>query len=195
MKIKLKDILIPTVTLFVICLIVSALLAGTNALTKEPIAQNELKKSQEAMQSVCPDAVSFEGEKGLEIEVYKALNESGEVIGYAIPVSAKGYGGDVSVMVGIAFEGETALGKVTGVEILSHSETPGLGANATNESFLNEYKQDITASGFSVVKDDSGGYDGKIDAITGATITSNAVTNAVNEALNIYMTLVEGGEL
>ncbi len=195
MKIKLKDILIPTVTLFVICLVVSALLAGTNALTKEPIAANELKKSQEAMQSVCPDAVSFEGAKGLEVEIYKALNESGEVIGCAIPVSAKGYGGDVAVMVGIAFEGETALGRVTGVEILSHSETPGLGANATNESFRKEYKQDITASGFTVVKDGSGDGDGKIDAITGATITSNAVTNAVNEALSIYRSLVEGGEL
>lgn len=194
MKIKFKDILIPTVTLFVICLIVSALLAGTNALTKEPIAVNELKKSQEAMQSVCPDAVSFEGGEGLEIEVYKALDESGEVIGYAIPVSAKGYGGDVSVMVGISLEGESDLGKVTGVEILSHDETPGLGANATNETFRNGYKQDITDSGFSVVKNGSGGSDGKIDAITGATITSNAVTNAVNEALEIYKSLAAGGE-
>lgn len=193
MKIKFKDVLIPTVTLFVICLIVSALLAGTNALTKEPIAENELKKSQEAMQSVCPEAAAFEGAEGLEIEVYRALNESGEVIGYAIPVAAKGYGGDVSVMVGISLEGETDLGKVTGVEVLSHSETPGLGANATSESFLSEYEQAITASGFAVTKDGSGGSDGKIDAITGATITSNAVTNAVNEAIEIYKTL-EGGE-
>ena len=195
MKIKFKDIFVPAVTLLVICLVVSALLAGTNALTKEPIAENALKKSQEAMQSVCPDAVSFEGGKGLEVEVYKALDESGNVIGCAIPVTSKGYGGDVQVMVGFAFEGETALGKVTGVEILSHSETPGLGANATNESFLKEYKQDITASGFEVVKDSTGGGEGKIDAITGATITSNAVTNAVNEAVNIYMSLCEGGVL
>ena len=195
MKIKFKDILVPTATLFIICLIVSALLAGTNALTKQPIAENELKKSQEAMFAVCPDAVSFEGAKGIEAEVYKALDEAGNVIGCAIVTSAKGYGGDVSVMVGIALEGETALGKVTGVEILSHSETPGLGANAANDSFLKEYKVDITASGFSVVKDGTGGGDGRIDAITGATITSNAVTNAVNEALNIYMSLAEGGEL
>jgi len=191
MKIKFKDILIPTVTLLVICVVVSALLAGTNALTKEPIAQNELKKSQEAMQSVCPDAVSFEGEKGLEIEAYKALNESGEVIGYAIPVSSKGYGGDVSVMVGIS---SVDGGMVTGVEVLSHSETPGLGANAANESFRNQFEQDAPSDGFSVVKDGTGGADGKIDAITGATITSNAVKNAVNEALNIYMSLYEGGE-
>ncbi len=193
MKIKFKDILIPTVTLFVICLVVSALLAGTNALTKEPIAENALKKSQEAMSSVCPDAVNFEGAQGLEIEVYKAINESGEVIGCAIPVSAKGYGGDVSLMVGISNENG---GMVTGVEILSHDETPGLGANATNESFRNQFKQEAPLNqGFSVVKDGSGGTEGKIDAITGATITSNAVTSAVNEAMNIYISLIEGGEL
>lgn len=188
MKIKFKDILVPTVTLFVICLIVSALLAGTNALTKEPIAANELKKSQEAMQSVCPGAVSFEACEG-EAEAYKALGESGEIIGFAISVAAKGYGGDVSVMVGISNEDE---GKVTGVEILSHDETPGLGANATGESFREDYKQDIPDGGFSVTKDGTGGADGKIDAITGATITSNAVTNAVNEAVEIYKSL--GGE-
>ncbi len=192
MKIKFKDILIPTITLFVICLIVSALLAGTNALTKEPIAENKLEKSQEAMSSVCPDAVSFEGGEGLEVEVYKALDKSGEVIGCAIPVTSKGYGGDVSVMVGIS---SADGGKVTGVEILSHNETPGLGANAANESFRAEYKQDITETGFSVVKNGTGGSDGKIDAITGATITSNAVTNAVNEAMSIYISLIEGGEL
>lgn len=189
---KFKDILIPTVTLFVICLIVSALLAGTNALTKEPIAANELKKSQEAMFSVCPDAVSFEGAEGLEIEAYKAINESGEVIGCAIPVISKGYGGDISVMVGIS---KADGGMVTGVEILSHDETPGLGANATAEDFRNQFKDNPSLHGFSVTKDGTGGTEGKIDAITGATITSNAVTNAVNEAMNIYMSLVEGGEL
>ena len=194
-NIKFKDILVPAVTLFVICLVVSALLAGTNALTKGPIANNAVIKSQQAMQSVCPDAVSFEGVNNVNYEAYKALDESGETIGCAITVSSKGYGGDVSVMVGISTEGETALGKVTGIEILSHSETPGLGANAAAEDFRNQYKQDITASGFSVVKDGTGGGDGRIDAITGATITSNAVTNAVNEAMSIYVSLIEGGEL
>ncbi len=192
MKIKFKDILVPTVTLLVICLVVSALLAGTNALTKGPIAQNELKKSQEAMHSVCPDAVSFEGGKGLETEVYKALNESGEVIGCAIPVTSKGYGGDIQIMVGIS---SVDGGMVTGVEILSHSETPGLGANAVSEDFRNQFTDNPSLHGFSVVKDGTGGSEGKIDAITGATITSNAVTNAVNEAMNIYYSLNEGGEL
>ena len=191
-KIKFKDILIPTITLFVICLIVSSLLAGTNALTKEPIAENSLKKTQEAMFAVCPEAKSFEGAEGVEIEVYRAFDEKGEVIGCAIPVTSKGYGGDIQIMVGIS---SSQGGMVTGVEILSHGETPGLGANATSEEFRNQFKDNPTLHGFSVVKDGTGGTEGKIDAITGATITSTAVTNAVNEALHIYMSLCEGGVL
>ena len=176
MKIKFKDIFVPTITLFVICLIVSALLAGTNALTKEPIAENSLKKSQEAMQNVCPDAVSFEGAKGIEIEVYKALDANGEVIGCAIPVAAKGYGGDVSVMVGIsAVDG----GMVTGVEILSHSETPGLGANCTNDSF----KAQFIGKTENIAVSKNGAKGNEIDAISSATVTSKAVTKGVNDAL------------
>lgn len=194
-KMSFKDIFVPTITLFVICLVVSALLAGTNALTKAPIAENSLKKTQEAMKSVCPFAASFEETKGVEGNtnvVYKALDDKGEVKGCAIPVISKGYGGDIQIMVGIS---SADGGMVTGVEILSHGETPGLGANATAEDFRNQFKDNPSLHGFSVVKDGSGGSEGKIDAITGATITSNAVTNAVNEALHIYMSLCEGGEL
>lgn len=191
-NIKLKDILVPTITLFVICLIVSALLAGTNALTKGPIAENELKKSQDAMAAVCPEAASFEEINSADYQAYKALDESGKIIGCAVTVTSKGYGGDVAVMVGIS---SVDGGMVTGVEILSHSETPGLGANAVSEDFRNQFTDNPSLHGFSVVKDGTGGSEGKIDAITGATITSNAVTGAVNEALNIYMSLYEGGEL
>lgn len=192
-KMSFKGIALPAITLFAICLIVSALLAGTNALTKDPIAENSLRKTQEAMKSVCPFAVSFEEIEGAEEStVFKALDEKGEVMGCAIPVTSKGYGGDIQIMVGIS---SADGGMVTGVEILSHGETPGLGANATAEEFRNQFENNPSLHGFSVVKDGTGGTEGKIDAITGATITSDAVTNAVNEALYIYMSLCEGGEL
>lgn len=186
-KINFKDIFVPTISLFLICIVVSFLLAGTNELTKGPIAEIEAKTAAEAMKSVCPEAVSFEGGKGLEVEFYRGLDENGEVTGYAIPSAYKGYGGDVSIMVGISKDGE-----VTGVEILAQSETPGLGANCTKESFTDMFKQPVPESGFSVVKDSSGGEGGRIDALTGATITSNAVTQAVNNAIDIYNSL-EGG--
>lgn len=188
-KINFKDIFVPAISLFLICLVVAVLLAGTNELTKAPIAEIEKQTAREAMQSVCPEAQEFEGAEGLEIEVYRALNSQGEHIGYAIPSSYKGYGGDIEIMVGISTEGE-----ITGVEILSHEETPGLGANCTKETFTDMYKQTLPSGGtFTVSKDGTGGSEGKIDALTGATISSNAVTQAVNEAIAVYNSL-EGGE-
>ena len=186
-KIKFKDIFVPTVSLFLICIVVSFLLAGTNELTKGPIAEIQAQTAAEAMKAVCPEAVSFEGGKGLEVEFYRGLDESGEITGYAIPSAYKGYGGDVSIMVGISKDGE-----VTGVEILAQSETPGLGANCTKDSFTDMFKQPVPENGFSVVKDATGGAHGRIDALTGATITSNAVTQAVNNAVDVYNSL-EGG--
>ncbi len=187
-KITFKDIFVPTISLFLICIVVSFLLAGTNELTKGPIAEIQAQTAAEAMKAVCPEAQSFDGGKGLEAEFYRGLAENGEVIGYAIPSSCKGYGGDIEVMVGIDLEG-----KVTGVEILSQSETPGLGANCTKETFKDMYKQSLPEGCFTVVKDGTGGEGGRIDALTGATITSMAVTQAVNNAVDIYNSL-EGGK-
>lgn len=188
-KITFKDIFVPTISLFLICIVVAALLAGTNELTKGPIAEIQAKTAAEAMQSVCPEAESFEGEKGIELEAYRGLDASGNTVGFAIPSSYKGYGGDIEIMVGFG-----ADGTVTGVEILSCEETPGLGANCTKQEFTDMFRQAIPQSGeFTVTKDGTGGADGKIDALTGATITSNAVTQAVNQAVAVYNSL-EGGE-
>lgn len=191
-KITFKDILVPAISLFLICVVVSALLATTNELTKEPIAQIAAQKQADAMESVCPDAQSFEKQEGTELEAYAAVGSEGGIVGYAISSSYKGYGGDVGIMVGFDLDGN-----VTGVEILSCDETPGLGANCTKTEFTDMYKQAIPESGdFTVVKDSSGGSDGKIDALTGATITSNAVTEAVNKAIDTYnslMVMAKGG--
>ena len=103
-----------------------------------------------------------------------ALNADGGIIGYVVVNSEKGYGGDISVMTGV-----DADGKVTGVNILSHGETAGLGANATNESFRDQFKGLV--NGITVSKDKAG--ENSIDALTGATITSRAVVRAVNAAI------------
>ena len=105
----------------------------------------------------------------------------------ALPIlfktSAKGYGGDIDLMVGI-----DTSGKVTGVSILSISETAGLGMNAKNESFINQYMGKSGTIGVSK----NGASDTEIQALTGATITSKAVTSAVNTALSLYSQI--GGE-
>lgn len=184
-RIGFKDIFVPTVSLFIICLVVAVLLGGTNELTKEPIAQLQAQKADEAKMEVCPDAVRFDGQKGMEIEIYRGFDKDGNHVGYAIPSSHKGYGGEIEIMVGINTQGE-----ITGVSILSINETPGLGMNATKDSFTNQFLRTVPDNGFTA-KDDP--QKEKIDALTGATITSEAVSQAVNKAVDVYKSLEGGG--
>ncbi len=191
MKLNAKDVLKPTAILFAICVIVSAALAGTNLLTKDKIAEQAAAKAEESRKLVLPEAAWFEELDELQYPpeweggtVYKAWDQEGEgrsVIGYVFETSAKGYGGDVKVMTGIAGRG-AEYEKITGVAILSHGETPGLGANAEKEEFRDQYQQAPPKNGIEIVKYQTPA-EGQIEAMTGATITSTAVTNAVNQAI------------
>ncbi len=187
-KISFKDIFVPSVSLFLICIVVAFLLAGTNELTKGPISEQEAKNAAEAMKNVCPEAEKFEGAEGIETELYRGFDKNGELVGYAINATEKGYGGDIEIMVGINLDGE-----ITGVEILSINETPGLGMNATKEEFRSQFLGEIPDGGFTA-KDDSTGTKKQIDALTGATISSEAVSNAVNHAVDVYNALKGGGD-
>lgn len=174
---NLKEYLVPTITLFIICLVATALLGITNDVTAPIISELAVETEINTRKEVFPDAAEFgEAEIKGEASIVAALDESGNTIGYVVVNAAKGYGGDISVMTGV-----TADGKVTGVSILSHSETAGLGAKAKNDDFRNQFIGLI--SGITVSKDKAG--DNSVDAITGATITSRAVTTAVNEAISL----------
>ena len=181
-KFTAKDILIPTVSLFVICLVVTALLAVTNMLTA-PQIQKLSKETEDKTKAevLASDALTVSAD-GNDYTYYEGT-ASGDTIGYVFKTSAKGYGGDIDLMVGI-----DTSGKVTGVSILSISETAGLGMNAKNESFINQY---IGKSG-TIGVSKNGASDTEIQALTGATITSKAVTSAVNMALSLYSQI--GGE-
>lgn len=185
-KMSLKEVLVPAFSLFMICLVVTALLAGTNLMTKDVIAQQSLQKEEESRRVVLSSAETFEEAVQGETVYYLGKDASGQEAGYVFTTKAKGYGGDIQVMTGVDMEGT-----VTGVVILSQNETPGLGANAVQDSFRNQYKQAAPQNGFSVVKGDAG--EGEISAMTGATISSNAVTQAVNGAISLYYE-IQGGE-
>ena len=179
-RMNAKEVLVPAVALFLICLIVTALLAGTNSLTEGTIAEQAAQKEAASRQVVLPGAETFEeGKTGAQV-YYTGKDSSGGVVGYVFTTSAKGYGGQVEVMTGIS-----AGGEVTGVVLLSQEETPGLGANATKEEFRNQYLQNAPQGGFAVTKTAPAG-EGEIVAMTGATITSQAVTDAVNAAVSAY---------
>lgn len=179
-KITPKAILIPTISLFLICLVVTALLALTNNVTAEKIASNELESKNQSMQNVCPGAADFE--ELIPDVLYQGKDESGALLGYAVSTATQGYGGQVKVMTGI-----DANGTIIGVDVFyNDDETPGLGKNTSNESFRDQYKGLSVNEDIVVSKDDTTGNAQTVDAVTSATISSRAVTKAVNEAVKIY---------
>lgn len=184
-KFSIGDILKPTIVLALICIITSALLAYTNSLTAPIIADLAVQTELNTRKEVLKNASEFVDEDFNGIAYCTGKDASGNTIGYVFTTSAKGYGGDVKIMVGV-----NADGTVAGVQTLSLSETPGLGMNATNPSFLEQFVGKTL--GISVNKNDPG--ENEIKALTGATITSKAVTSAVNLALDYYDQITGGAD-
>lgn len=185
-----KEIALPAIMLFIIALVCTALLAGTNLLTKDKIADLEVQASMEAKKAVFADASSFSEEKtvnydGKDIPYYEALDGEGNVIGYVFSTTSKSYGGDISCMVGVSCETD----KITGVELISINDTPGLGMKAKNKDFLDQYID----MGGNIGVNKNQQTDTEIKAITSATITSKAVTAAVNDAFGAYEIIKAGG--
>lgn len=173
--------------LFVICAVAAGLLAGTNQITAPLIEQRNEQANNEARKTVLSDASEFKlldnskykSSSDVEVvEVYEGLNGS-DVSGYTIKVLPKGYGGEIELMVGIKVDGT-----ISGINIGNMSETPGLGAKAQEEGFYGQYAQK-PATELSVIKSGSAG-ETEIQAISGATITSKAVTTGVNAAVEVY---------
>ena len=132
----------------------------------------------------------IDGHEGDEIgSAVTALDASGNAMGYIFNVTTgKGYGGDIQLTVGIKTDGT-----VCGYSVLSISETAGLGMKAKDDPDWGTQFADKQVESFNVVKDGSGSADdSKIDAISGATITSKAVTGAMNSCLAYFQSL-EGG--
>lgn len=173
-----EDIIKPVGVLLAICIIIPLALSVTNKVTAKKISELEAANSKKNMQSLI-DADNFEECENGEITYYTAIN-GGKTAAYIFTESSKGYGGDVSVMTAIKPDGTVA-----GVAILDVSgETPGLGQNAAKESFFSQYIG--LKKGVSVLKNGAKTENNEVDAVTGATITSTAVTRAVNKALDDF---------
>ncbi len=186
--------------LFLITLVAGVSLAFVNEITKEPIAQAQDKARLEAYEVVYPNAKFETLDNTEEIlknssaslkkenlsqctvdDVLKATDESGNTIGYVFSAtSPSGYGGDVKVAVGVSNKDNS----ITGFTVLSHSETAGLGAKATEDEFKSQFIGK-SANGINYTKNGAS-LDSEIDALSGATITSNAVCEAVNSTLAVY---------
>ena len=192
--------------LLVITLFSGLILGLVYQITKEPIALAEERAAKEAYSEVFPAASEYElledlalellsedtewleaGFDGVSIEnVLKALDNDGSLLGYVLTVTShEGYGGDITFTMGIANDGT-----LNGISILDISETAGLGMKA--EEVLKPQFADKNVSGFTYTKTGAVSDD-QIDAISGATITTKAVTKAVNSGLYYFQTQLGGG--
>lgn len=170
-----EQIVKPILVLSVICLIVSGLLAVTNSATAPIITANAKAAADEARIELLPDADSFTqvdytDPDGIVTEVYKADNGAGFVISGA----AKGYGGELPVMIGITKDGAISM-----IKVMDNAETPGVGKKTQEASFTDQFKGKDAA------------LDG-VSTISGATISSSAVLKTVNSAFTAYDAVKEG---
>lgn len=178
-------------TLFAVTAVTGLILGFVEHFTSKAIMQTELEARNAAFRNVIPDGNKFNpvdviaGEETVT-GVQKAENDSG-LVGWCVSVSAKGYGGAVNFVVGI-----TKDGTVKAINILNHSETPGLGAKSTEPEFYEQFN-DKSALPLKVVKGAANNPD-EISAISGATITSSAVTNGVNAAVEYWNKNLKGAE-
>ncbi len=198
-----KSMIKNALILFAITLVAGILLGLVYQVTKEPIAYQEKLAQDKANQSVFAAASTFEDTAvdengaaaalsaypGVTVEsVKKAVDGAGSSLGYVIQVKSKGYGDFIEYTVGITNEGS-----INGISIIKIAETPGLGMNA--EKVLSPQFVDKVATSFGVVKNGQlTDPTTQIEAISGATITSRAVTNGVNAAVTYFNNVLKGGQ-
>ena len=194
----------PVIVLTATALIAGLALSGVFMLTKDRIAAEKAAKEMEAYREVVPGAETFEKLAAAEEfkgDVYGTsfgrvyINEavagkdaSGNVVGYAVSAtSSEGYDGDLAVSIGL-----TPDGAITKISFTELHETPGKGMLAAEPLFMDQFNGRKVTS-FKLLKDGGSTQENEIDGVSGATITSKAVVNAVNAALDFYQNSIAGG--
>lgn len=175
-------ILKPSLILLAICMIASLCLGVVNELTKEPINKMRQEEESAAQKRLFPDATDFEIiDTDKDVKKIVEVKNSSETIGYIINIGSMGFDGEIEIAV--AFDLDN---KVHGVEILSQTETPGLGAKIVDPAFKDQY---LGSGGPFEVTKAAKKNETEIEAITSATISSRAVTDGINAAIEVYESL------
>ncbi len=194
--VKNKDSVANLALRLIIITVCAGLILGlVYGITKGPIGQQTEKQQNEARMQVLPTAKDFEEidmtALNADMEMYGIIQQiyaglaDGQVVGYTMSVLTKGFSANLALTVGM-----DVSGSVTGVAINSHEETAGLGANATKPEFLGQFEG---ADGPLTVAKTPTGQTGEIQALTGATITSKGVTDAVNLAREFFEAYLKEG--
>ncbi len=190
----MRDMIKPSLSLFVICLVTAFCLAFVNNMTKEPIIRRMEMDAEEKRKQVLSQAESFEklegweaqDESGIIKEVYAAYIGE-ELAGYVFSATPKGFGGEIAVTVGV--DSESAI---SGVRIGDNQETPGLGSKTADEKFTEQYIGKDISKEIKIVKRPVSADD-EVQAVSGATISTRAVTSAVQASAELGGKLLENG--
>jgi electron transport complex protein RnfG len=182
-----KKIISLGATLFTVTVITGLILGVAHDITLEPIRLTQEHLKAEALKGALPDAEEFRPVRkaedadlmieGVKIEDIQEALADGKVVGHCVTVTPRGYGGTIELVAGITNDGQ-----LKAIRILSHSETPGLGAKSVLPDFYGQFKD---SDKITVVKRKPDAP-GEIQAISGATITSNAVALGANVALEYW---------
>jgi len=157
--------------LTILCVVSAMLLSWVYKETKPKIEENIKKEIESAQKDVLPGAVSFQEKESGEKKYVEGYDANGNSVGKIFVLSERGYGSEIKMMVGVN------SGKIVGIKVIQHTETPGLGDGITKKNFLNQFI-DKSLNQLLLKKDG-----GEIEAITGATISSKACIKIAKEAL------------
>ena len=167
----MKEFIRPTLVLLIICVIAGAILSLVYKQTAPLIAENKLKTEEAARRLVLPDAEFFKPiSDSSTVLVYEGYSSDSTLVGYVFSCVQYGYSSDVKTIVGL-----TPELMISAITVVSQAETPGLGANSTKPDFTAQFSGKNPDD---IYVDKDGG---DIQSLTGATITSRAVTNAIRE--------------
>jgi len=190
----MRDTIKTTLPLLLICFVVALCLAFVNSKTKDTIIERAKSDAETQRRQVMTEAKSFDeikdwqdkDESGIIHEAYAAYDGQ-ELVGYVFSAIPKGYGGGIQVTVGVGIDNT-----ISGVKIGDNKETPGLGSKASQESFTDQYLGKEIQKEFQVVKRFTSS-DNEIEAISGATISTKAVTSAVQASAKLGDKLLKDG--
>jgi electron transport complex protein RnfG len=189
---EVREMMSPALRLFAICLATAFCLAFVNSITKDTIAIRSQQVAEEQRMQALNGADRFEevegwedqDETGLVDEVYAAFSGD-KLIGYVFSATSSGYGGDIAVTVGIGSDST-----ITGISVGENQETPGLGSRVANEKFTSQYVGKDVSRQIKIVSGPDTADD-EIQAISGATISTNAVNSAVQASADLGAKLLQ----
>ncbi len=178
------------VVLTIVMVLAGLVLASAYTLFQPAIARNQAQALSDSLASLFPSSgkLTFDRLKTDKMEIYAAKSTGGDLVGYAVRVVGSGYGGPIQMLVGLTPE----LNKIAGLQVVENVETPGLGSRITEDPFRSQFQGLDPSKAISYVKNQQPDKTkNQIEAITGSTISTRAVTTALSSTLSEAVAVIK----